>query len=74
MPPVIDRGLCVGCGICEDPCPLDVIYMDEEAKKPCIKYPEECWYCGSCRQDCSEGAIQIQFPLQMLLSAGLAPY
>jgi NAD-dependent dihydropyrimidine dehydrogenase PreA subunit len=31
-----------------------------------LKYPEECWHCGSCRQDCPEGAIEIQFPPDML--------
>jgi NAD-dependent dihydropyrimidine dehydrogenase PreA subunit len=31
-----------------------------------VLYPWECWHCGSCRQDCPEGAITIKFPPQML--------
>jgi adenylylsulfate reductase subunit B len=74
MPPVINQELCTGCGICEDSCPLDVIYMDEGESKSYVKYPEECWHCGSCRQDCHEGAIEIRFPLRMMVSAGVVPY
>ena len=74
MPPVIERELCTGCGICEDSCPLDVIYMNEEESIPFIKYPEECWHCGSCRQDCPEEAITIRFPLRIMVSAVIIPY
>lgn len=74
MPPVIEKELCTGCGICEDSCPLDVIYMNEEESRPIIKYPEECWHCGSCRQDCPEEAITIRFPLRIMVSAGIIPY
>ena len=55
----IDRELCTGCGQCVLSCPMDVIRMDEEAKKAVIKYPEDCMYCGFCI-DCPEKAITIQ--------------
>jgi adenylylsulfate reductase, subunit B len=74
MPPVIDAHLCTGCGICEDACPLDVIYMDAETSRPSIRYPDECWHCGSCRQECPEEAISIRFPLRVLIPAGIVPY
>jgi adenylylsulfate reductase, subunit B len=74
MPPVINKELCTGCGHCEGSCPLDVIYMDESENKSFVKYPDECWHCGSCRQDCPEGAIEIRFPLRMMVSAGVIPY
>ena len=74
MPPVINKEMCTGCGTCEDSYPLDVIYMDTEENKSFIKYPEECWHCGSCRQDCPERAIEIRFPLRMMVSAGVIPY
>jgi NAD-dependent dihydropyrimidine dehydrogenase PreA subunit len=35
-------------------------------KTPEIRYPEECWHCGACRQDCPTGALEITFPLSML--------
>ena len=74
MPPLIDRDVCTGCGTCEDCCPLDVIYMNEAGDEPVIKYPRECWHCGSCRQDCPVEAISIEFPLEVMLPAGVLPY
>lgn len=74
MPPVFDANLCTGCGTCEDTCPLDVIYMDEQNGHSFAKYPEECWHCGSCRQECPVEAIQIRFPLRVMVPAGVIPY
>jgi NAD-dependent dihydropyrimidine dehydrogenase PreA subunit len=68
MPPVFDLNKCTGCGICEE-CMGDVIYMKEINGKsiPFLKYPDECWHCGSCRQDCPVSAIKIIFPPEMLI-------
>ena len=66
MPPVFDMAKCSGCGLCDAVCPGDVIYMKDTEKEPYLKHPEECWHCGSCRQDCPEGAIAIRFPPDML--------
>jgi NAD-dependent dihydropyrimidine dehydrogenase PreA subunit len=33
-----------------------------------LKYASECWHCGSCRQDCPQGAITPRFPPDMLCS------
>jgi NAD-dependent dihydropyrimidine dehydrogenase PreA subunit len=74
MPPVIDLDKCTGCGICQDSCPLDVLYLDEATAQFWVKYPEECWHCGSCRQECPAGAVTIRFPLRVLLAAGVVPY
>lgn len=70
MPPVIDYEICTGCGVCEDSCPLDVLYMDDATNEPVVKYPDECWHCGSCRQDCPQESIRIIFPLQIMVAAG----
>lgn len=70
MPAVIISDDCIGCGECENSCPLDVIYMHPQKAIAYVKYPEECWHCGSCRQDCSVGAIKIQFPLRCMVTAG----
>ncbi len=67
MPPIIELKKCQGCKLCDEHCPVDVIHFDEERKIPLVKYPEECWHCGSCRLDCPTGAISIKFPPQMLL-------
>ncbi len=68
MPPVFDMKKCTGCGLCDEICPADAIYMQtsKDNKTPYLKYPEECWHCGSCRQDCPDEAIEIQFPPDML--------
>jgi adenylylsulfate reductase subunit B len=68
MPPIIDYDKCVACGTCDE-CPGDVIHFEEgpEGALPVVKYPEECWYCGSCRQDCPQGAITILFSPAMLV-------
>jgi len=46
----------------------DAIYLKDHEEKeiPFLKYPDECWHCGSCRQDCPEEAISIRFPPDML--------
>ena len=59
MPPVIDDDKCNACGICDQNCPLDVLYLVEEKLE--VRYPYECWHCGACRQDCPTGAIEIEF-------------
>ena len=55
----IDTELCVGCGICVESCPMDVIRMDDETKKAVIKYPADCQLCELCKIDCPENAIYI---------------
>jgi len=35
-------------------------------RAPYLPRPEECWHCGSCRQDCPTEAISIVFPAEML--------
>jgi len=55
----IDADLCVGCGECVLSCPMDVIRMDEAKEKAIIAYPEDCMYCGFCK-DCPVDAITVQ--------------
>jgi len=69
MPPVIDYEKCTSCGLCDEICMMDVIYLkkEDDREMPYPKYPEECWHCGACRQDCPAGAISIRFPWYWLV-------
>jgi Pyruvate/2-oxoacid:ferredoxin oxidoreductase delta subunit len=55
----IDGALCTGCGFCARSCPMDVIRMDKESHKACIKYAEDCMLCGICLEECPKKAIHL---------------
>lgn len=56
----VDDKKCVGCGVCQEICPLDCIRMNED-HRPYVRY-DKCWYCGSCQIDCPQEAIKITIP------------
>ena len=54
----INPDVCIGCGICAEFCPGDVIEMDEGGKAR-IGYPKDCWTCFSCEIACPVKAIDV---------------
>ncbi|MFH1032784.1 MAG: ferredoxin family protein [Chloroflexota bacterium] len=68
MPPVINKAKCISCGKCVDVCSEDVFFGSKERQIPVITYPDECWHCSACVQECPvEGAIRTRIPLPMMI-------
>lgn len=57
--PVVDKDLCIGCGICKRNCPAEVIEMKN--KIPHFDY-RGCIRCFCCQELCPEHAISIKDP------------
>lgn len=53
-----NESLCIGCGLCEAFCPVNVIEMIEG--QPKATHPEECWGCETCAGQCPEHCIRIE--------------
>jgi adenylylsulfate reductase, subunit B len=67
MPPVIDETKCIQCGTCAEVCAEDVYYGSEEGKLPVVAYPEFCFHCNCCVEECSVEAITLRIPLPEML-------
>jgi NAD-dependent dihydropyrimidine dehydrogenase PreA subunit len=50
---------CIGCGICVDDCPSDVLRMDEAKGKAYIAYAADCMVCYQCCARCPADAVVI---------------
>jgi len=55
----IDSTLCIGCGICVESCPVDVVRLDIRTRKAEIRYPQECTLCAICEINCAQSAIYV---------------
>jgi adenylylsulfate reductase, subunit B len=67
MPPVVDKSKCKKCGQCVDICSEDVFFDTPGGDFPVVTYPEACWYCNCCVNECPEGAVRLRIPLNMTL-------
>ncbi len=60
----IDESKCIGCNHCADICRMQVIMRNPEpGKPPVVVYPDECWYCACCVEECHTGALQMRLPI-----------
>ena len=53
---ILDKDLCISCGVCEDCCPFGSIVMEDG-------YPvvgDSCTLCGTCVDNCSVSALSIK--------------
>lgn len=51
----IDIEKCIGCGICEEVCPLEVIYIEDKK----VRVKEGCVECATCMKVCPQGVFSI---------------
>ena len=65
VPLRFDAAVCNGCNTCVEICRTDVLMPNPERHAPpVVLYPDECWYCGCCVEDCPQpGAIEMVHPL-----------
>jgi len=54
---IINKDLCVGCGICVEKCPIEAIQLNDENKAE--RNPDWCIGCGVCAHFCPENAISL---------------
>ena len=61
----IDSMVCNGCLNCVEVCRMDVLVPHPEVEKPpIVLYPDECWFCACCVEECPRpGAIRMEHPL-----------
>jgi NAD-dependent dihydropyrimidine dehydrogenase PreA subunit len=53
----VDEAKCVGCGECEEVCPVDVYEIQNEKSVPVNA--DDCLGCESCVEVCEEEAITV---------------
>ena len=53
--PVIEADECIGCGICVDACPQEVLEVVDGTVEAVNE--EACIACGDCVEECPMGAI-----------------
>lgn len=53
--PVINADDCIGCGICVDACPQEVLEVPDAVCE--VVNEESCVACGECLEECPMGAI-----------------
>ena len=53
--PVVNADECVGCGICVDACPQEVLEVAGGVAE--VTNEDSCIACGDCLEECPMGAI-----------------
>lgn len=49
---------CVGCGMCLDVCPHEVLALDNGRAR--IQNRDACMECGACARNCPAGAVTVE--------------
>ena len=54
----IDQNKCIGCGICVDVCPHNVISIND--KIAYLSNKDRCIECGACDKNCPTNALEVE--------------
>jgi len=55
---LINKDLCIGCGVCVKLCPPKILYLDDD-NKACASDESRCDRLRGCERKCPAGAILI---------------
>lgn len=64
--PVVDKDKCIGCGICEQSCPVEkkaIKIVNRKRRKYPLYFYNRCIRCYCCQEMCPVGAISVKTPL-----------
>ncbi|MCS7131658.1 MAG: NADH-quinone oxidoreductase subunit I [Hadesarchaea archaeon] len=64
--PVVDKEMCISCGLCAKVCPTDAITLDEKTGKPRI-WLARCIFCGRCAEVCPRKAITMTKEFELIV-------
>ena len=68
IPVTFDETKCIGCNICVNVCRMDVLAPNPiKGKPPIVVYPDECWFCATCVEDCPMGTNEFHHPLNQIV-------
>ncbi|MDP8212728.1 MAG: 4Fe-4S binding protein [Candidatus Zapsychrus exili] len=56
---LIDEDKCIGCGLCVDMCPMNILYIDSKINKCKVINETKCDKLRGCERVCSVDAIKI---------------
>jgi len=57
---LINKDLCIGCGMCVKICPVSILYVDTKTEKCKVIDESKCDKRAGCEKVCSTGAIKIR--------------
>lgn len=60
---VVHEDKCIGCGICLQSCPTDVLRLTTKDDRVVahVEYPRDCCACALCEIDCPTSALEVLF-------------
>ncbi len=55
----VDPEKCVGCSLCIDYCPRDVLRLNDD-NIASVAFRDDCWYCDVCTFVCPVQALTVE--------------